>query len=180
MNNQDLCKHLETLELKPGASWEEIKVSYRELVQIWHPDRFHGNANLQERSHQKLQNINASYEALKYYCEHNGYKTPTDNSQDFNQKPENNSSVSNVSEKVICILSQVPGMTQAHKRDFNSAAPKFKLSDGSVLKTWKNPVGVDHVFIADREGNMIYGGFVGWIHSDDFHQAISKIQKEFT
>jgi hypothetical protein len=71
-------------------------------------------------------------------------------------------------------------MTQAHKRDFNSAAPKFKLSDGSVVKIWKNPVGVDHVFIADKKGNMIYGGFVGWIHSDGFHQAISKIQKEFT
>ncbi len=179
MNNQELQKHLENLELPTGSSLDEIKASYRELVQIWHPDRFHGNSKLQERAHQKLQKINESYEALKDYCEHNGNRTPIDSSQDFSQKTEDKSPNYNVSEKVINILRQVPGMTEAHKRDFIRAVPKFKLSDGAVVKTWKNPVGVDHVFIADRKGNMIYGGFVGWIHSDGFHQAIDRIQKEF-
>ncbi len=77
-------------------------------------------------------------------------------------------------------MNQVPGMTQAHSRDFNRAVPKFDLCDGSVVKTWGNPVGVDHVFIADKSGNMIFGGFVGWIHSDGFHQTIAQIQKDFT
>ncbi|WP_373526423.1 J domain-containing protein [Nostoc sp.] len=73
MDNQDLHKHLAVLELKPGASLEEIKASYRELVHIWHPDRFHGNPNLQQRTHLKLQQVNESYEVLKDYCEHNGH-----------------------------------------------------------------------------------------------------------
>jgi len=88
--------------------------------------------------------------------------------------------ISNVSEQVIDILSQVPGMTQAHSRDFKHSMPRFTLRDGSVVKTWKNPVGVDHVFIADRNGDMVWGGFVGWIHSDGFHQAISQIRRDFT
>ncbi|MBD2229967.1 J domain-containing protein [Phormidium tenue] len=180
MDNQNIHKHLAVLELKPGASLDEIRTSYKELVQIWHPDRFHGNSNLQKRAHQRLQKINESYEILKEYCEGNGYQTPVDDSQDCKQEAESQRSTSNITKKVISILNQVPGMTQAHRRDFNRAVSQFQLCDGSVVKTWKNPVGVDHVFIADEKGNMVFGGFVGWIHSDVFHQAITQVQKDFT
>lgn len=180
MENQNIYKHLAVLELKSGASLEEIKTSYKELAQIWHPDRFHGNSNLQKRAHQKLQKINESYEFLKDYCECNGYRTPVDDSQAFNRKTESQRSTANISEKVISILNQAPGMTQAHRRDFDRAVAQFQLCDGSVVKTWKNPVGVEHVFIADKKGNMIFGGFVGWIHSDSFHQVITQIQNDFT
>jgi hypothetical protein len=88
--------------------------------------------------------------------------------------------ISNVSEQVVDILNSVPGMTQAHSRDFKRAMPRFTLRDGSVVKTWKNPVGVDHVFIADKNGNLLFGGFVGWIHSDGFHRAIVRIRSNFT
>lgn len=180
MDNQDLYKHLAVLELKPGASLEEVKASYRELAQIWHPDRFHGNSKLQQRAHLKLQNINEAYEVLKDYCERNGHRIPVDNSQDAKQKTEGQRSTPKILDQVISILNQVPGMTEAHNRDFNRAVPKFKLRDGSVVKIWKNPVGVDHVFLADKSGKMIFGGFVGWIHSDGLHQAVDQIQKYFT
>jgi hypothetical protein len=45
---------------------------------------------------------------------------------------------------------------------------------------WKNPVGVNHIFIADTEGNMIFGGFVGWIHADGLNEAIATIRRKFT
>ncbi|EKD08112.1 J domain-containing protein [Limnospira fusiformis SAG 85.79] len=180
MNNQDLHKHLAVLELEPGASLEEIKASYKELVQIWHPDRFDSNSNLQQRAHLQLQRINESYEILKDYCEHNEYRTPEDSSQNARQKTESQRSTSNILKRVINILNEVPGMTPAHHRDFNRAIPRFKLGDGSVVKTWKNPVGVDHVFIADKSGNMIFGGFVGWIHSNALQEAIDEIHKDFT
>lgn len=180
MDNQDLYKHLAVIELKPGASLEEIKASYKELVQIWHPDRFHGNSKLQQRANLKLQQINESYGVLKDYCERNGHKTPVDNTQDSRQKTKGQKATSNILDQVMSILNQVPGMTEAHKRDFDRAVPKFKLCDGSVVKTWTNPVAVDHVFLADKSGKMIFGGFVGWIHSDGFHQAIAQIQRDFT
>ena len=182
MDNRELHKHLAVLELELDASWEEIKASYRELAQIWHPDRFNGKSNLQKRAHLKLQKINESYEILKNYCQDSEYQKSMDDLQDARRKTEDEKSVSdfNVSGQVIKILRQVPGMTKAHSRDFNSASPRFRLRDGSVLKIWKNPVGVDHVFIADRTGKMMFGGFVGWIHADGFYQVIDQIQKDFT
>ena len=89
-------------------------------------------------------------------------------------------SVSNITEKVIKVLENVPGMTFANERDFNKSRPIFMLRDKTVVRTWKNPVGVDHIFLADRNGKIIYGGFVGWIHSDDLKQAINRIRENFT
>jgi len=69
-------------------------------------------------------------------------------------------------------------MTQAASRDFMCSRPIFTLKDSTVIRTWKNPVGVDHLFLADREGRMIFAGFVGWIHSKDLEKAIVKIERE--
>lgn len=81
--------------------------------------------------------------------------------------------------EVIEILDAVPGMTQAHPHDFKNARAVFRLWDGTVLKTWKNLAGVDHVFLADRNDRMIYGGYVGWIHSAALQRAIERIRQKF-
>jgi 3-deoxy-D-manno-octulosonate 8-phosphate phosphatase KdsC-like HAD superfamily phosphatase len=44
-------------------------------------------------------------------------------------------------------------MTRIHYRDFNSSRPIITLRDGSTLKTWKNTLGVDRVFLGDRNFN---------------------------
>lgn len=90
------------------------------------------------------------------------------------------SKVSDVCQRAISILEAVPGMTTAHHRDFIRAKALIHLRDKSRLKTWKNPVGVDHVFLADPQDHMVYGGFVGWIHSAELHYAISLIKQELT
>ncbi|BAY12236.1 hypothetical protein [Calothrix sp. NIES-2098] len=82
--------------------------------------------------------------------------------------------------EAIAILENVPGMTRAHHRDFKSSNPIMRLRDGSAVRTWKNPLGVDHVFISDRHDRMIYGGFVGWIHSEGLNQALNRIRRDFT
>ncbi len=83
------------------------------------------------------------------------------------------------SQEIIEILENVPGITRAHHRDFKSSNPVIRLRDGSTVKTWKNPLLIDHVFIADRNDNMIYGGFVGWIHSDGLNAAIDRIRLDY-
>lgn len=82
-------------------------------------------------------------------------------------------------EKVIEILLEVPGMTQAHGRDFKSATPLFILRDGSVIKSYKNPLNVEHIFIADKSGKMVFGGYVGWIHSQGLENAVTQIRNRF-
>ena len=52
------------LDLPPGASIEQIRAAYKELVKVWHPDRFGKDEKLRERATQKLQQINAAYEKL--------------------------------------------------------------------------------------------------------------------
>lgn len=86
--------------------------------------------------------------------------------------------ISDVMTEVVEILNNVPGINPAHSRDFWRATPLFTLQDGSVLKTYKNPLGVDHVFIADNYNSMVFGGFVGWIHSKGLQEAIEIIKRD--
>jgi curved DNA-binding protein CbpA len=56
---------LRALDLKAGAGQEEIRQSWRDLVQVWHPDRFSGNQRLQLKAEEMLKRINDAYEHLR-------------------------------------------------------------------------------------------------------------------
>lgn len=75
-------------------------------------------------------------------------------------------------------LLAVPGMTDAHERDFPRARTLLSFHDGTTLRTWKNPVGVDHVFIADAQGQLFFGGFVGWLHAKGLQRCLAEIERD--
>jgi len=58
-------RYYEILGLEPGCSPDEIKQAWRDLVQVWHPDRFPGNERLQGKAHEKIKELNEAYEALR-------------------------------------------------------------------------------------------------------------------
>ena len=58
---------LEILELESVSSPGELKRAYRDLVQIWHPDRFHGNPRLEHNAGKKLKEITLAYKHLLVY-----------------------------------------------------------------------------------------------------------------
>jgi hypothetical protein len=62
MNEISRCCRV--LQVKHGASLEEVKKAYRDLVQVWHPDRFTENERLQDRVQEQLKEINLAYEYL--------------------------------------------------------------------------------------------------------------------
>lgn len=53
------------LGLPPGAAADQVKAAYRDLVQVWHPDRFPADSRLRAKAERNLQRINAAYEVLK-------------------------------------------------------------------------------------------------------------------
>jgi curved DNA-binding protein CbpA len=54
----------EVLGLRPGATQEEVKLAYHDLVNVWHPDRFLHDEKLKSKAEAKLKEINAAYECL--------------------------------------------------------------------------------------------------------------------
>jgi DnaJ domain len=62
-----LKEYYETLGLEPGASLVEVKQAYRDLVRVWHPDRYPQDLRLQKKAQKKLQEINEAYERITHY-----------------------------------------------------------------------------------------------------------------
>ena len=60
----DLERYYEILGADPGSTPEEIKQAWRDLAQVWHPDRFSANERLRQKAQDKLKEINEAYEAL--------------------------------------------------------------------------------------------------------------------
>ena len=56
---------LAELELDPNASANDIKAAYRDLVKVWHPDRFAADDRMRHRAEARLQRINEAYRTLE-------------------------------------------------------------------------------------------------------------------
>ncbi|HIK54539.1 MAG TPA: alpha/beta hydrolase [Synechococcales cyanobacterium M55_K2018_004] len=80
---------------------------------------------------------------------------------------------------VVARLNAVPGITDGHFRDFSRAKPVIHLKNGGTVRAWRNPLGVDHVFVADAKGTCVYAGFVGWLHRSDLKDALEEIRVAF-
>ena len=63
----DIKQSFEILELERGASTDEIKQSYKDIVTVWHPDRFPNNSRLKQKAEEKLKEVNVAYDTLKSY-----------------------------------------------------------------------------------------------------------------
>lgn len=67
MNINELRECYRIMELEPGASFTDVKRSYRELVKVWHPDRFSHEPALQRKAQEKLKQINLAFELLEKF-----------------------------------------------------------------------------------------------------------------
>jgi sensor domain CHASE-containing protein len=63
----NLQRCLRILELETATSAKEIQQAYRDLVHVWHPDRFQSNPRLRQKAEDKLREINQAYAELRTY-----------------------------------------------------------------------------------------------------------------
>jgi DnaJ-domain-containing protein 1 len=57
-------EYLSNLELKEGATFDQIKASYKNLIRKYHPDKFHGNEQQRKVAEQVTSRLN---EAFAYF-----------------------------------------------------------------------------------------------------------------
>ncbi len=60
----EIGEALAVLDLKPGASREEIEAAYKAAVKAWHPDRFNHSPAMRDVAEAKLRRLNEAYEVL--------------------------------------------------------------------------------------------------------------------
>ncbi len=82
--------------------------------------------------------------------------------------------------RILNKLQAVPGMTNADRGDCGKSTLYLLLKNGVEIRTWKNLVGFDHVFVTNSAGVCLFGGYVGWIHSQGLHQTLQEIRQEFS
>ena len=63
----DIRKSFQILDVRVGASEIEVKQAYRDMVSVWHPDRFSGKPRLKKKAEEKLKEANAAYEMLSSF-----------------------------------------------------------------------------------------------------------------
>lgn len=63
MYNMRRC--CEILDIRPNASFDEAKQAFRDLVNVWHPDKYSNNPRLMEKADVKLKEINWAWEQFQ-------------------------------------------------------------------------------------------------------------------
>jgi hypothetical protein len=81
-------------------------------------------------------------------------------------------------QNLISSLKSVPGMTEASHQDFESLSLYLCYPGRLMLYTWKNVAGVDHIFLVNNDGQYLFAGYVGWVHSDGLKQTLKGFAKQ--
>ncbi|HVS53868.1 MAG TPA: J domain-containing protein [Opitutaceae bacterium] len=87
----DIREFYRVLELSPGASLDEIKRSYRRLLQQWHPDRYKPGSVMQTTAEDVTKELNEAYHQLcrkKRYLEFRPKPPPAAPATDAAHAPE--------------------------------------------------------------------------------------------
>lgn len=67
MTNKRIEECFGVLGLTRNSSFEEVKETYKDLVNVWHPDRFENRPRLKAKAEEKLKEINYAYEQLSNF-----------------------------------------------------------------------------------------------------------------
>jgi hypothetical protein len=89
------------------------------------------------------------------------------------------SHLSPLEQEIVDRLWRVEGMTQAKPTHFLKATPLFMLKEKMVIKIYQNLLKVTHIFVANKKGEMLFGGYIGWIHNQGLESTLEQIRQDF-
>jgi uncharacterized RDD family membrane protein YckC len=64
---ENISSFYKILGLKSGAPISDVKQAYRDLIRVWHPDRFAHDPRLQKKAEERLKEINEAYRRIIEY-----------------------------------------------------------------------------------------------------------------
>ena len=69
----NIRRSFEILELHQTATEGEARQAYKDIVNVWHPDRFYNNPRLKQKAEKKLKEVNEAYETIKVFFQDDDY-----------------------------------------------------------------------------------------------------------
>ena len=69
----NIRRSFEILELHQTATEAEARQAYKDIVSVWHPDRFYSNPRLKQKAEKKLKEVNEAYETIKCFFKNNDH-----------------------------------------------------------------------------------------------------------
>lgn len=85
----------------------------------------------------------------------------------------------NAIDRLIQRLRSIPGITDAHYRNFYRSQKYIDLPNDLTILTSKNFWQIPHVFLSNSEEKCLYAGFVGWKHAQILWENLEKIKYEY-
>ena len=82
---EEMDRYLQVLGLKRGASEEELKGTYKNILSVWDSNRFLDNPHLKEKASEKIKEIHIAYEKLKLYINRGMLATSEERTYDESQ-----------------------------------------------------------------------------------------------
>ena len=67
MAHMTIRRSFKILELDHGATEDDARQAYKDIVNVWHPARFSTNPRLKQKAEQKLKEVNVAYENVKAF-----------------------------------------------------------------------------------------------------------------
>jgi curved DNA-binding protein CbpA len=73
VDQAQIDEYFRVLDLTSNSSFEEVREAYKDLVSVWHPDRFANHPRRSAKAAEKLKEINEAYERLKLFFDEKDY-----------------------------------------------------------------------------------------------------------
>lgn len=156
-------EHLKTLGLSAEASWEEVTDAYKDLMKVWHPDRFQGDERLLAKAQAKSQEINHAMAELRKL----GKNPPKPSPQSSRSRPASTPSFDNNRDSfqqgathAQTHASQFRFMLSPLKINMSFRSSLFRLLGGLVASFFSYMVLKEHPLPPLQQAGVLAVGFL--------------------